>query len=150
MTDAGTRRLVWIAAALAGLASLAFAFAIPAHVEDGWEYRGFFLVVAVAEMALAIVLAAMASAEGRPSARARRIGHATVAYGALLVAASVAVYFLTLVTGIQHAGHSAEVVAAGPAPLDLLTKALETALVGVLARLAILTSDEDAGDVAEG
>jgi hypothetical protein len=75
-----------------------------------------------------------------------RLAHAAVAYGAVIAAASVFVFIFTLVTGIQHEGHSAEVVAAGPAPLDIVTKVLEIALVVVLVRLAMLTSTDNATD----
>ena len=137
------RTLAWLAAGLAAFSSLAFAMAIPAHVEDGWEYRGFFAAVAVAEMALAVALVAWSWRTEPLSGRDLRLPHAAVAYGAVIAAASVGVYFFTLVTGIQHAGHSAEVVAAGPAPLDIVTKVAEIALVAVLVRLAILTSGDE-------
>ena len=141
--------LVWLAAGLAALSSLAFAFAIPAHVEDGWEYRGFFAAVAVLEMALAVALILWSWRTEPLRGGDLRLAHAAVAYGAVVAAASVFVYFFTLVTGIQHEGHSAEVVAAGPAPLDIVTKVLEIALVVVLVRLAMLTSSDDVADASE-
>ena len=142
-------RLVWVAAGLAALASLLFAFAIPAHVEDGWEYRGFFVVVAVAEMALALALVAWSWRTEPLSGAELRRAHAVVAYGAAVPAASVLVYSFTLVTGIQHAGHSPEVIAAGPAPLDIITKIVEVALVIVLVRLAMLTSTDEVEPATE-
>ena len=131
------KSLAVLAAALAAAASLAFAFASPAHVEDGWEYRGFFLLVATLEMGLAVWLF------GRRTDDERAVHRAAIA-GAILAAASVAVYVLTYVTGVQHAGHSAETIAAGPAPLDILTRVVEVALVAVLVRLAMLTSERPA------
>jgi hypothetical protein len=141
-----TGPLAWLAAGLAALSSLAFAFAIPGHVEDGWEYRGFFAAVAVLEMALAVALIVWSWRTEPLRGGDLRLPHAAVAYGAVIAAASVFVYFFTLVTGIQHEGHSAEVVAAGPAALDIVTKLLEIALVVVLVRLAMLTSTDDAAD----
>jgi uncharacterized membrane protein len=142
------RPIVWLAAGLAAAASLTFAFASPAHVEDGWEYRGFFLAVAVLEMALALWLTFWSWRLDATIERDLRTAHLVVVIGALAAAAGVAVYFLTLVTGIQHAGHSPEAVAAGPAPLDLLTKAIEAALVVVLVWLAVITSADDDGAIA--
>ena len=149
-TDGGFRRLLWLAAGLAAFASLAFAFASPAHVEDGWEYRGFFLAVSVAEMALAVALVAWSWRTEAWSERDLRRAHGTVSIGAIVAAAGVVVYVVTLVTGVQHAGHSPESVAAGPAVLDVVTKVAEVALVAILVRLAILTStdDQDAATVA--
>ena len=137
------RPLLWIAAGLAAFASLAFAFASPAHVEDGWEYRGFFLVIAMVEMALAVVLTVWSWRSEPLSERDQRIAHAIVVLGALVAAAGALVYVVTLVTGMQHAGHSPETIAAGPAPLDLVTKAAEVVLVIVLVRLAALTSSDE-------
>lgn len=137
------RPLLWLAAGLAAFASLAFAFASPAHVEDGWEYRGFFLVVAVVEMALAVWLVSWSWRADSLSERDLRVAHGSVVVGALVAAAGVLVYFVTLVTGIQHAGHSPETVAAGPALLDLVTKGAEVALAVVLVRLAVITSSDD-------
>lgn len=148
MTELAASRLtplLWLAAGLAAFASLAFGMASPAHVEDGWEYRGFFLVVAVAEMALAVLLAAWAWRTAAWSDPDLRVAHAAVVIGAVVAGAGVAVYLLTWVTGVQHAGHSPEVAAAGPAVLDVVTKFVEVALVAVLVRLAMLTSrDEEA------
>ena len=137
------RRLLWLAAALAAFSSLAFAFASPAHVEDGWEYRGFFLLIAAAEMALAVALLAWSRRSEPMSERDLRGLHGIVVVGAVIAAAGVIGYVFTLVTGIQHQGHSPESIAAGPAPLDLVTKVAEAALVIVLAWLAMLTSAED-------
>ena len=149
MADPGLKRLLWLAAGLAAFASLAFAFASPAHVEDGWEYRGFFLAVAVAEMALAILLIAWSWRTAPLSERELRSAHAVVVVGAIVAAAGVAAYFVLLVTGLQHAGHSPESAAAGPALLDIVTKVAEIALVAVLVRLAVLTSSEDDETAAE-
>jgi hypothetical protein len=146
MTDFAVSRLrarLVVAAGLAAFSSLAFAFASPAHVEDGWQYRGFFLVVAVAEMALALVLLAWSWRTAPMSERDERLLHGIAVAGAAVAAAGVIVYFVTLVTGIQHEGHSAESIAAGPAVLDLVTKALEAALVVVLVRIAMLTSADE-------
>jgi hypothetical protein len=141
--DRAVRRLMWLAAALAAFASLAFAFASPAHVEDGWEYRGFFLAVAVVEMGVAVLLVARSWRTDPLAESDLRIVHGAAVIGALVAAAGVVVYFFTLVTGIQHTGHSAEAVAAGPALLDLVTKAAEAVLVVVLVRLAVVTSLEE-------
>ena len=153
MTDVPAGRLrplLWLGAALAALASLAFAFASPAHVEDGWLYRGFFLVIAVAEMGLALALLAWSWRTAPMSGRDERLLHGIAVAGAAVAAAGVVVYFVTLTTGIQHEGHSAESIAAGPAALDLVTKAVEVALVVVLVRLAMLTSaDEEAATQSE-
>lgn len=131
-------RLAWLAAGLAALASLAFAFASPAHVEDGWEYRGFFLVIAIVEMGLALWLVARPGGAGDE----RGLRRAAIV-GAIAASAGVAVYLLTLVTGIQHAGHSPETIAAGPAPLDVVTKIVEVALAGVLIRIVMLVPSGD-------
>ena len=146
MTDVAASRLrglLWLAAGLAAFSSLAFAFASPAHVEDGWEYRGFFLVVAAAEMALAVALLAWSWRSQPMSERDLRALHGIVVVGAVVAAAGVIGYAFTLVTGIQHAGHSPESIAAGPAPLDLVTKVAEAALVIVLTWLAVVTSAGD-------
>ena len=143
------RPLLWVAAGLAAFASLAFAMASPAHVEDGWEYRGFFVAVAVAEMALALLLAAWAWRTAPWSDPDLRVAHGVAVIGAVVAGAGVAVYLLTWVTGVQHAGHSPEVTAAGPAVLDVVTKAVEVALLAVLVRLAILTSRDDEEALAE-
>jgi hypothetical protein len=137
------RPLLWLAAGLAAFASLAFALASPAHVEDGWEYRGFFLAVAIAEMALGVALIVWSWRTEPLAERDLRVAHAAVAIGAIVAAASVMVYVVTSVTGVQHAGHSAETIAAGPAVLDIVTKVAEVALVAVLIGLAILTSGDD-------
>jgi hypothetical protein len=142
-TDGGFRRLLWLAAGLAAFASLAFAFASPAHVEDGWEYRGFFLAVAVAEMALAVGLVAWSWRTDAWSERDVGRVHQAISVGAIVAGAGVVVYVVTLVTGAQHAGHSPESVAAGPNVLDVVTKVAEIMLVAVLVRLAILTSTDD-------
>jgi hypothetical protein len=143
MTDTAAPRLqplLWLAAGLAAFASLAFAFASPAHVEDGWQYRGFFLAVAVAEMALAVALLTWSWRGERLVGRPLRTVWSAVQYGAIVAAAGVLVYVVTWVTGIQHEGHSAESIAAGPAPLDIVTKVAEVALVIVLIRLAMVIS----------
>jgi hypothetical protein len=137
------RPLLWLAAGLAAFASMAFALASPAHVEDGWEYRGFFLAVAVAEMALGVALIVWSWRTEPLAEPDLRVRHAAVAIGAVLAAASVIVYLVSWVTGVQHAGHSAETIAAGPAVLDIVTKVAEVALVAVLIGLAILTSSDD-------
>ena len=134
------RRLLWLAAGLAAFSSLAFAFASPAHVEDGWQYRGFFLVIAAAEMAIAVALFAWSWRREPISEGDLRGLHGLVVVGAVVAAAGVIGYVFTLVTGIQHQGHSPESIAAGPAPLDLVTKVAEAALVVVLTWLAVLTS----------
>lgn len=144
MTDVAAPRLrplLWLAAGLAAFASLAFALASPAHVEDGWEYRGFFLAVAVAEMALGVVLIVCSWRPEPLSGRDLRVGRGAVEFGAIVAAASVMVYVVTWVTGVQHAGHGPETIAAGPAVLDIVTKVVEVALFAVLIRLAVLISD---------
>jgi hypothetical protein len=141
MTDPTPSRLsplLWLAAALAAFASLAFAFASPAHVEDGWEYRGFFLVVAVAEMALAVGLIAWSWRRDRLSGRDLRLARGAVELGAIVATAGVLVYVATWVTGVGHEGHSPETIAAGPAVLDIVTKIAESALLVVLIRLGTL------------
>ena len=146
MTDVAASRLrplLWLAAGLAVFASLAFALASPAHVEDGWEYRGFFLAVAVAEMALGVALVVWSWRREPLSGRDLRIARAAVVFGAIIAAASVMVYVVTSVTGVQHAGHSPETIAAGPAVLDIVSKGAEVALVAALIPLAILTSSDD-------
>ena len=148
-TDGRFRRLLWLAAGLAAFASLAFAFASPAHVEDGWEYRAFFLAVAVAEMALAVGLVAWSWRTDAWSERDLGRVHQAISVGAVVAAAAVVVYVVTLVTGVQHAGHSPESVAAGPAALEVVTKVVEVALVAVLVRLAMLTSTDDEDAVSE-
>ena len=144
LAPARLKPLVWLAAALAAFASLAFAFASPAHVEDGWEYRGFFLAVAVAEMALGVALLVWSWRTEPLSGRDLRVARGAVEFGAIVAAASVMVYVVTWVTGVGHEGHSPETIAAGPAVLDLVTKVAEVALLVVLVRLAILVSS-DAG-----
>ena len=146
MTDVAASRLrplLWLAAGLAAFASLAFALASPAHVEDGWEYRGFFLAVAVAEMALGVALIVWSWRTESLSGRDLRIAREAVVIGAIIAAASVMVYVVTWVTGVQHAGHSPETIAAGPAVLDIVSKGAEVALVAALIPLAILTSSDD-------
>ena len=153
MTDLAASRLrplLWLAAGLAAFSSLAFGLASPAHVEDGWEYRGFFLAVAVAEMALAVILVFWSWRTEPMAERDLRAAHATVVVGASVTAASVVVYVILLVTGVQHAGHSPESAAAGPAALDVVTKVAEVALVAVLVRLAILTSSDDEAVASAG
>ncbi|MGZ8475790.1 MAG: hypothetical protein ACXWWQ_06155 [Candidatus Limnocylindria bacterium] len=143
MTDITASRLkplLWMAAGLAAFASLAFAFASPAHVEDGWEYRGFFLAVAVAEMALAVALIVWSWRPEPLSGRDLRVARGAVELGAIIAAAGVLVYVTTWVTGVGHAGHSPETIAAGPAALDIVTKVAEVALLVVLIRLATLMS----------
>ena len=142
-TPSRLRGLLWLAAVLAAFSSLAFAFASPAHVEDGWEYRGFFLVVAAGEMALAVVLLAWSWRSAPFTERDVRGLHGIVVVGAVVAATGVIAYVFTFVTGIQHVGHSPETIAAGPAPLDLVTRVAEAALVAVLTWLAVLTSAED-------
>jgi hypothetical protein len=145
MTDVAASRLrplLWLAAGLAASASLAFALASPAHVEDGWEYRGFFLAVAFAEMALGVALIVWSWRTEPLSGRDLRIAREAVVIGAIIAAASVIVYVVTSVTGVQHAGQSPETIAAGPAVLDILSKGAEVALVAVLIPLAILTSSD--------
>ena len=135
------RPLLWLAAGLAAFASLAFAFASPAHVEDGWGYRGFFLVVALAEMALSVALIVWSWRTEPLSGPDLRFARGAVEFGAIVAAASVLAYVATWVTGVQHAGHSPETIAAGPAVLDIVTKVAEVALLAVLLRLAALMSD---------
>jgi drug/metabolite transporter (DMT)-like permease len=147
-TDDRIRQLSWLAAGLAALASLAFAFASPAHVEDGWEYRGFFLVAALVQMGIAVLLAVRSMRREPLTPADLRITHGAAIIGAIVAAASVVVYVVTYVTGIQHQGHSEEAVAAGPALLDLVTKAAEAVLVVVLVRLAVLTSPEENSEEA--
>lgn len=144
-----SRRLIWLAAGLSTFASLAFALAAPEHVEDGWEYRGFFLAVAVAEMALGVALIVWSWRTEPLSGRDLRVAREAVVIGAIVAAASVMVYVVTSVTGVQHAGHSPETIAAGPAVLDIVTKVAEVALVAVLIRLAILMSSDDEETAAE-
>ncbi len=132
------RPLLWLAAGLAAFASLAFAFASPAHVEDGWEYRGFFLAVAIAEMALSVALLVWSWRTEPLSGRNLRVARGAIEFGAIVAAAGVLAYVATWVTGAQHAGHSPETIAAGPAVLDIVTKVAEVALFAVLLRLAIL------------
>jgi hypothetical protein len=141
MTDVAASRLrasLWVAAALAAFASLAFAFASPAHVEDGWEYRGFFLAVAVAEMALAVGLTVWSWRSAPLSGRELRFARGAVELGAIVAAAGVLVYVATWVTGAGHEGHSPETIAAGPAVLDIVTKVAEVALVVALMRVTTL------------
>ncbi len=153
MTDLPAPRLqplLWLAAGLAAFASLAFAFASPAHVEDGWQYRGFFLAVAVAEMVLAVALLTWSWRGEGLVGRPLRAAWSAVQYGAIVAAAGVLVYVVTWVTGMQQQGHSAESIAAGPAVLDLVTKAAEVALVIVLIRLAVVMSRRVEGSPSEG
>ncbi len=142
------RPLLWLAAGLAAFASLAFAFASPAHVEDGWEYRGFFLAVAVAEMSLGVALIVWSWRTEPLSGRGLRVARGAVELGAIVAAASVMVYVVIWVTGVGHAGHSPETIAAGPAVLDIVTMVAEVALLVVLIRLAILASSDAAGATA--
>ena len=136
------RPLLWLAAGLAAFASLAFAFASPAHVEDGWEYRGFFLAVAAAEMALSVALIVWSWRTEPLSGRELRVARGAAEFGAIVAAASVLAYVVTWVTGVGHEGHSPETIAAGPAVLDIVTKVAEVALLVVLVRLAILVSSD--------
>jgi hypothetical protein len=142
------RQLAWLAAGLAAAASLAFALASPAHVEDGWEYRGFFLVVAMVEMALAVWLIVWAWGRGTLTERDRGVLRRATVIGAIAATAGIVVYFAMLATGVQHAGHSPEAVAAGPAPLDVATRVIELALVAALIRLGMLTSGHEEATVS--
>lgn len=136
------RPLLWLAAGLAAFGSLAFALASPAHVEDGWGYRGFFLAVAIAEMALGVALIVWSWRTEPLSGRDLHVARGAVEFGAIVAAASVLTYVVTWVSGVGHEGHSPETIAAGPALLDILTKVAEVALLVVLIRLAVLTSSD--------
>ena len=122
-----------LAAGLAALASLSFALGAPEHVDTAWLAQGFFLAVALAELALAVALIAWTW----PGELPFRIGPLVV-IGAYLVAASVLVYLLVLAGGGTHGGHDP---AAGPRPVDLLTKGAEVGLFAVLVWLRTLIPD---------
>lgn len=132
-------RLVWVAAGLSASASLLFALGIPEHVVQSEADRAFFVAVAVAEMALAVVLGTAPWAFASRSPRDLQRLRAVSAAGIIVASAGVAVFVATQVAGTSHHGPQDE------AALDivgLLPRLVEVALIVVLARLHVRARDE--------
>jgi hypothetical protein len=128
-------RLIWLAAALAAIASLTFALAAPEHLEDAWLARGFFVAVATAEMGLAAVLASLAGSSERDPDRVRSI----VMVGTAVAGAGVLAFMATLAGGWQH-GADMGTHGGGPTLLDVAARLAEVALIVVLVAVGFVSA----------
>jgi hypothetical protein len=132
-------RLTRFAAGLSALASVLHGIVAPEHTHEGWAYAAVLVVAAVAQMLLAVALLAappwgQRSGSGPSEVRTVRTAQAVYLLGAVGTAAIVVLYLTTRTADIHHGGHGAGVVLDG-GTIDVVSRAAELALIGVLARL---------------
>lgn len=132
MDDRGLER--W-AGGLACVAGLVHGGLGPSHFEEWWGYGAFFIVASLAQiiLGLALLLDPFDPAQIQDPRRAKRLLHLAGVGGQVLL---IVVYVVTRTVGIPFLGPEAGVVEE-VAPLDILTKGVEAACVGVL--LALLS-----------
>lgn len=107
----------------------------PQHFAEWWGYGAFFVVAATAQVVYGLALLVGVTDPERPLSRsARRALYAAGIAGNVLV---IGLYVVTRTTGIPFFGPEAGVVET-VAPVDVVSKTLEVALVLVLGRLLAL------------
>ena len=133
-----SRRLELLAAALSAGAAVIHGLVMPEHMAEWWGYGTFFLVVAAAQGAYAVVLLLQPwrrDRSGVPRALSR-LATARSVYVAGIVGnlAIVALYVVTRTAGIPffgpHAGMVEELT-----PISVLSKVFEVILIVILIRL---------------
>jgi hypothetical protein len=131
--------LARLGAALAAVASVSFALGAPGHVDGSWPYPAFFVTVAAAEMAVAVVLVLAARPADRRSVPDRRMLRAASLMGAIVAFAALTV-FLATVGDTAHVGQSGD----GTQGADLVSRVAELALLAVLVWLLASTRSAEA------
>ena len=138
VVEPAVERLTWFAAGLSALASVLHGIVAPEHTHEGWAYAAVLVLAAVAQMVYAVVLLAapwgQRSGSGRCGVGTERTARAVYLLGAAGTAAIMVLYLTTRTAGIHHEGHATGVVLDG-GTIDLISRAAELALIGVLARL---------------
>ncbi len=129
------RRLTWVAAGLSAFASILHGVVTQEHFDEWWGYGAFFVVAAVAQMGYAVVLTLAPWRSGAASGLLAHFGTRAESVFYLLGvagnAALVALYIVTRTVGIPFFGPGAGEVEAVEG-IDVLSKATELALIGVL------------------
>ena len=131
-------RLLWVAAALSGVAGIIHWVVSPQYLRQWWGYGYFFIWAGVFQMGYAFaifLLPWLYASSGSPDSREAGVMRWVYLLGAAGNAAIIALYVITRTLGVPFVGPAANIVLP-VTPVSVIATVAEIILVGILLILA--------------